>query len=78
MDKKLIKQKIQTNIEQLKIFWAIEIVLAGGLVAVLMTMDSFIKMFLFILGIIIFAFFFSGITLINKNLYCLSKLWKGK
>ena len=68
MEKELIKQKNHTNIEQRKTFWIGIIALSGGIATLSISIDSYIKFGLLIIGILAFSFFAIGIKITNQNL----------
>lgn len=78
VDIELIKQKIISNIEQRKTFWTIELVIGGGVAAILTNMDSFIKFILFLIGVFLLWFFAIAIKDVNEDLRNLFKKMEQK
>lgn len=73
MNEKQINKNIENYIELRKILWTTVIVLTGGIVALLLNMDSLLKLGLIIVGVGLDAIFIKFIIDINKDIHELIK-----
>ena len=69
MDKdKLILEKISNYKDIRRNLWTAIVLLTGGIVAITMNMDSYIKIFWFILGTLSDLFFAYSLIKLNENI----------
>jgi len=73
MNEKQINKNIENYIDLRKILWTTTIVLTGGIVALLLNMDSLLKLGLIIVGVGLDTIFIRFIIDINKDIHKLIK-----
>ena len=73
MNEKQIIKKIENYIELRRILWTTAIVLTGGIITILLNLDSLLKVGLVIFGIGMDIIFISSIIEINQDIHKLIK-----